>query len=970
MRFPNLGLSFLALVIATASTPISFNIKAAPGELRVLAQTPQARKAEAERLLQQGYQEYKTSQFEAALQSWQQALSIYREIKDRQGEGWALGNLGNAYYSLGDYPKAIEYAQQFLAIAREIKDRQGEGAALGNLGLAYYSLGDYPKAIDYHQQSLALAQEIKDRESEGIALLNLGTAYYSLGDYPKAIDYQQQSLAIARSIQDRESEGKALGSLGLAYRSLGDYPKAIEYLQKSLALARSIQDRQSEGIALGSLGTAYYFLGDYPKAIDYHQQSLAIKREIQDRRGEGNSLGGLGVAYISLGDYKQAIDYLQQSLALARSIQDRQGEGNSLLSLGAAYYSLGDYPKAIDYYQQSLAIKREIQDREGEGISLGGLGLAYHSLGDYPKAIDYQQQSLAIARSIQDRQGEGKALGNLGAAYIFLGDYKQAIDYLQQRLALARSIQDRQGEGKALGNLGLAYLSLGDNKQAINYLQQVLALARSIQDRQSEGQTLNNLGIAYYKQGNLTLAETTLIAGIKVYESLRGRDLKDNEKVSIFETQRSIYRLLQQVLIAQNKTDAALEISERGRGRAFVELLASRLSTNPKEQFPAPPNITEIKQIAKSQNATVVEYSIIYDYFKIQDKQEFKESELYIWVIKPNGEVTFRKADLKPLWQKENTTLAQLVTNSRESIGVRGRGITVTYNPNPTKVKQRFQKLHELLINPIADLLPKNPDERVTFIPQSSLFLVPFAALQDEQGKYLIEKHTILTAPAIQVLDLTHKQRQKVSGNQALVMGNPIMPSVAPKIGEAPQQLPDLPGALTEAKEIAQLLNTKAITGKDATKAAFIQRLPQARFIHLATHGLLDDFKGLGVPGAVALAPDGKDDGLLTANEILDLKINAELVVLSACDTAQGKLTGDGVIGLSRVLISAGAPSVIVTLWSIPDSPSALLMGEFYRQLQKNPDKAQALRQAMLTTMKQHPSPSNWAAFTLIGEAK
>uniref|UniRef100_UPI001683FEE7 CHAT domain-containing protein n=1 Tax=unclassified Calothrix TaxID=2619626 RepID=UPI001683FEE7 len=382
------------------------------------------------------------------------------------------------------------------------------------------------------------------------------------------------------------------------------------------------------------------------------------------------------------------------------------------------------------------------------------------------------------------------------------------------------------------------------------------------------------------------------------------------------------------------------------------------------------PTLSLLQQIAKQQKTILVEYSIIYNDFKIQGKGETKESELYIWVIKPTGEVTFRKADLKPLWQKENTTLDELVTQSRESIGVRGRGIFVTHNPNPAKVKQRFQRLHQLLINPIADLLPKNPDERVTFIPQSSLFLVPFAALQDEQGKYLIEKHTILTAPAIQVLDLTRQQRQKVSGNQALVLGNPIMPSVPPKIGETPQQLTPLPGAEKEAKEIAQLLNTKAITGKEATKAAFIQKLPQARFIHLATHGLLDDFKGLGVPGAVALAPDGKDDGLLTANEILDLKINAELVVLSACDTAQGKLTGDGVIGLSRALISAGAPSVIVTLWSIPDSPSALLMGEFYRQLQKNPDKAQALRQAMLVTMKQHQNPSNWAAFTLIGEAK
>ncbi|BAY22589.1 TPR repeat-containing protein [Calothrix sp. NIES-2100] len=856
MRFHNIGLSLLALIIATASTPITFNLFASPGELRVLAQTSADRKAEAHRLLadsllQQGIEQYQTSQFEAALQSWQQALIIYRQIKDRLGEGNALGNLGLAYHALGDYTKAIDYQQQRLAITREIKDRKGEGAALGNLGIAYQALGDYTKAIDYLQQTLAIAREIKDRLGEGNTLGNLGIAYHALGDYTKAIDYLQQTLAIAREIKDRKGEGAALGNLGLAYHALGDYTKAIDYHSSSLAIAREIKDRKGEGAALGNLGNAYDALGDYTKAIDYHSSSLAIAREIKDRQGEGQSLG----------------------------------------SLGLAYYALGDYTKAIDYLQQTLAIAREIKDRNGEAYALGNLGIAYDALGDYTKAIDYQQQLLAIAREIKDRNGEGTAL--------------------------------------------------------------------------------NNLGAAYQKSGKLPEAEKILRAGIEVLKSIRG-DLGNNDayKISIFEEQARTYRILQQVLIAQNKINDALLISEQGRSRALVDLLNSRLSGK-NALANVEPTLSLLQQIAKQQKATLVEYSIIYNDFKVQGKEESHESELYIWVIKPTGEITFRKADLKPLWQKENTTLAQLVTNSRESIGVRGRGgIDVSYNPNPTKVKQRFQKLYELLINPVTDLLPKNPDERVTFIPQSSLFLVPFAALQDDQGKYLIAKHTILTAPAIQVLDLTHKQRQRVSGNQALVLGNPIMPKVAPKVGEAPQKLPSLPGAETEAKEIAQLLNTKAITGKEATKAAFIQRLPQARFIHLATHGLLDDFKGLGVPGAVALAPDGKDNGLLTANEILDLTINAELVVLSACDTAQGKLTGDGVVGLSRALISAGAPSVIVTLWSIPDSPSALLMGEFYRQLQKNPDKAWALRQAMLTTMKQHPHPSAWAAFTLIGEAK
>jgi CHAT domain-containing protein len=198
------------------------------------------------------------------------------------------------------------------------------------------------------------------------------------------------------------------------------------------------------------------------------------------------------------------------------------------------------------------------------------------------------------------------------------------------------------------------------------------------------------------------------------------------------------------------------------------------------------------------------------------------------------------------------------------------------------------------------------------------------------------------------------------------------MPKVTIKIGEPPEQLNPLPAAENEAITIAKLLNTKALTGNQATKKAILSQLPQARIIHLATHGLLDDFKGLGVPGAIALAPSGNDDGLLTASEILDLKLNAELVVLSACDTGRGRITGDGVIGLSRSLITAGVPSIIVSLWSVPDAPTASLMTEFYRNWQeKKLDKAQALRQAMLTTMKNHPNnPKDWAAFTLIGEAE
>ncbi|MTJ10426.1 CHAT domain-containing protein, partial [Anabaena sp. UHCC 0204] len=689
--------------------------------------------------------------------------------------------------------------------------------------------------------------------------------------------------------------------------------------------------------------------------------------------GESQSLGNLGIAYHRLGDYPTAINYHQQSLAIAREIKHPRSEGNALGNLGVAYLALGDYSTAIDYHQQSLVIDREIKDISGEGHTLGNLGITYNSLEDYSIAIDYYQKSLVIARSIKHPRTEGGALGNLGIAYNSLGEYSTAIDYQQQFLAITREINDRFGEGGALGSLGVTYHNLGDYPKAIKYLQQSLAIARSIKDRLGEGQSLDNLGVSLYKLGNLSLAESTLLEGIKVYESLRGRELKDSEKVSIFETQRNTYAILQKVLIAQNKTDTALEIAERGRGRAFVELLTSRLSPDSKAQLPTSPTIAEIKQIAKVKKATLIQYSIISDDFKIQGKLQNKESELYIWVIKPTGEVTFRKADLKSLWEKENTTLGELITTSRQSIGVRGRGIILSQIPDAAKVKQKFRRLHELLIEPIADLLPSNENERVIFVPQGELFLVPFPALQDDKGKYLIEKHTILTAPSIQVLDLTRQQRlgngkSGVGKGEVLVAGNPTMPKVVLEPGKPAQQLSNLKWAEKEAKDIAALFKTQAITGNQATKAATVQQMTQARIIHLATHGLFDDLRGLG--SAIALAPSGQDDGLLTAEDIFNMKLNADLVVLSACDTGRGRVTGDGVIGLSRSLISAGVPSVIVSLWAVDDNSTSVLMTEFYQNLQQNVDKATALRNAMLNTMKTHPEPKYWAAFTLIGESE
>jgi CHAT domain-containing protein/Flp pilus assembly protein TadD len=939
----------------TFSSPTSATSHSAP-HILLLA----SRQTEADRHLEQGINQWRTAQLSESLQSLQQALTIYQELNDQPKQVKTLRNLGNVHHLLANYDQAIAYYQQSRELARRIGDREGEAGALGNLGVVAAGRGDYRKAREYYQQALPIYQQIRDRLGEGQTAGNLAEVAYGEGNYPQA----------------------------------------IAYLQKALAIARELKDHQLEANTIGLLGVVYYSTNDYPKSIQYHQQHLTLARRLKDRRGEAAAMNNLGNTYYALGDYGKAIEYLEQRLILARETQDRLGEAQALKNLANIYHDLGNYNRAIEYAFKGLTIAQEIKNPSTEASILTSLGNLYLVAQDYPKAIEYHQRRLAIARAMNDPNGVGTALINLGNVHKTIGQYPQAIEFHQQALEISRKIQDRGQESSALVNLGIEYDDLEQYAKAIAYHQQALAIVRTIKDLPTEGLILNNLGNSLFRSGNLADAEATLLAGVKVWESLRQNlGSNDSNKVSIFDQQARTYRLLQRVLVAQNKTDTALEIAERGRARAFVELLSRKLignrqgtiskgqQQNPPLALHPAPTLAQIKQIAKAENSTLVQYSITYEDVLIKGKVEARETELYIWAIAPSGTITFRRVDLKPLWQKQKTALNDLVAINREGIGVRGRGLGVVARTDAEKTSNQQNQLYQLLIQPIANALPQDPDARVTFIPQGPLFLVPFAALQNPSGRYLIEQHTILTAPSIQVLELTRQQKVRSEGSgareaekspyPALVVGNPTMPKLPARFNQPAERLEPLPGAEQEANEIAPLLGTKAITGNRATKSTIVQLMPQQRIIHLATHGLLDDFKGSGVPGAIALAPDpptrgitASESGLLTADEILDLKLTAELVVLSACDTGRGRITGDGVIGLSRSFITAGVPSLIVSLWSVPDAPTASLMTAFYQNLRRNPDKAKALRQAMLSTLQQYPNPRDWAAFTLIGEAE
>jgi CHAT domain-containing protein len=771
----------------------------------------------------------------------------------------------------------------------------------------------------------------------------------------------------------------------LSVHKVGD---SVEVLWKNQWYPAKVWEIQSEKYCITYEG--------YDRSWDECVNSDRIRTVGETANAKAEQLYKVGFNYLINQKYLQAVENLEQSLKISEnqksddSIPQERAliiQERVLNSLSTAYAILGEFEKLKQTEEKHLKIAEQLHDPSAATIALFRLGSAYWQLGDYGKAESYLQQAL-VRSQYNAPASRGFVFSALGLNNISLGKAKEAIAYFEQALEIAKQFQDPELEMASIEGLGLAYIVREDYNQAIKVLEKSRVLAQQNQglvDISAQANALNNLGYAFFRSGDLTKAEVILRESVKLWESQRAKiasqdiNKADSYKISTFELQALTYGTLQNVLRLKKQPEAALEVAEQGRARAFIELLSQRLASEAvKQEIPAPASISKIREIAKAHNATLIEYSLIDDrpQFAIPGKEQ--PTKLLIWVVKPTGEVFLRQVDLKQEFPK--ISLKDLIASTRQSMGVSGRGssIEIVRVDEPSQ-QEKLQQLYQILIEPIAKdkLLPQEQEGKIIFIPQGSLFLVPFPALRDANGKFLIENYTVAIAPSIQTLSLTAQQRQRISkaspGN-ALVLGNPTMPRVTIKLGDSPQQLPKLPGAEQEANEIAKLFKTKAFIGNKAKKSAILPLLSKAGIIHLATHGLLDDFKGLGVPGAIALAPSGNgqlNDGLLTANEILDLKLNAELVVLSACDTGRGRITGDGVIGLSRSLITAGVPSVIVSLWSVPDAPTAELMTEFYRNwLSGKLDKAQALRQAMLKTMENHPNPKDWAAFTLIGEAR
>jgi tetratricopeptide (TPR) repeat protein len=902
-----------------------------------------------------------------------------------------------------DY-RISKYMEKSLTLARQQQksedgyDLTTELNALTLLGLNKYHTEDYSKSIFYLEQAL---KKIHD-EKELIML-----------DLKKMKARKFTLFKVVSPIPSSMSADDYFATKCSTFKSnLDTYKSCLREIVTFFRLEQNFEDSNFKYLDAKTISEIKKFRKELAELSEFKYKLLLL---VQRTASLNISQEALTLQASSLALLNTSLDILpfENENGLLQSILF-QLESSPLIMTG--FNSI----KEENIHKVYKSIETQIKSTDLYTWYYFYLGEAYYKQGNYTKAKEYLQNVLTKAKKSNLKITEVYSLLSLSKLYIALGEYSNAVIYSQEALKkIEGSNVSKKIKVEALHALGYANFKIGKIQEAEKIVVQSLDAIENI----------FNENIFFNKSSGLDELDVLLVK-----PSLFTSELSNN--VELFNLQSNITNTLQQIYVRENKFYLALLASEKGKGRAFFNftrkiekskllkpLFAYKILselTNDNTQFLkklregdfvkkiaeveeifkpilSPPSQQKIKQIAQTQKATLVEYSIVDD------------SKIFIWVIKPTGEITFHQVDLKA--QKNNkqfASISELVPRIREAIkvradGTRGRlafapgdrvrfkddppnsepyeivsidtknGILTVKHPDfaanvtiPRSIKDvedksqtSLQLLHELLIQPIENELPSNPDARIVFIPHKELFLVPFPALQDKTGKYLIEKHTILTAPSIQTLQLTHYQRQRIPASikNVLVVGNPT-----------PNKVGSLPYAEQEANTIAKLLNTKAVVGNNADKSNILDKLPQARIIHLAAHGILDENRGLG--SAIALAPSSWDDGLLRAEEIMLINLNAELAVLSACDTARGDITGDGIVGLSRSLIAAGVPSVIVSLWKVPDNTTAPLMAEFYRNWQRNPDKAIALRQAMLTTMKQYPNPVDWAAFTLIGEAR
>jgi CHAT domain-containing protein len=885
--------------------------------------------------------------------------------------------------------RSIEIYKLALRVADRLNKPHLVATTYYYLGRTYSGMSEFENSMQAYETSRKLFEQAGLDNNLIYILADLGALYFVVEDYEKAQSYSERSLAIAAPIKSSPAtellgpieygRARSLSTLGELDLHHGNHPEALNNLREALGLFEGMNSNGSSynmqmAEVLVALAKVHGELGEYGRAFSYLTKAHQVSKSSGDQNTQANIMSAQAFLFLEQEDYAQAQKYFKTSLAIYKSLGNARQEARVLLNLAVVRQQQGLDDDALQLFQRSMALANTAKLVDLQIVAGQGLAVVFTAKRDFPNALKSINDSLELARRVNAKTREVELLWRAAQTYYAMQNYGESAALAEHALALARSLR-------------LAKLTY-------------LATAA--------------LGEAYAADEKVDLAITTLKEAINQVEELRDQVAGRQEgRHLFFENKVSSYHTLVKLLTKGGKNFEALLYAERAKGRVLLETVRN--------------NRTDLKDIYTAREKAEAEFLIDKLHAinqriqsqpvdrepkdELQNELNGVRSELVLFqerLAAAHPELLLRAGPARPLTQKSLNRFVSADDLAYLEYVVMGNDVGVfilKQNGTNTDYALKFVKLpvnsdelrakvnefhsalaerhpdyealgrdlYRLLIEPAATELQNI--KTLCVIPDEFLWTLPFQALTTTQGNYLVESYSLYYAPSLSVLNEIALRRTQPNSNESLIaFGNPVIANNE-EIKRTIHPLPEAEAEVTAAAAAVPSQMKRILVGRRADEKSFKTLASEYTTIHLATHGVLDNRDPLNSYLLLTKTTgDQENDGLLRAREIIDMHLNADLAVLSACETANGRITpGEGVIGMSWAFLVAGARSVVVSQWRVNSGSTSVLMKSFYQALAKGNDsnshnKSEALREASLRLLKdrRYRHPFYWAGFVLV----
>ncbi|MGK7925790.1 MAG: tetratricopeptide repeat protein [Spirulina sp.] len=967
------------------------------------------REAEARVLFYLGTAYGSLGENQQSLEALQQALAIHQEQGDDANAAIVLSSLGIIYTGMGETQQALEVYDRALEIYEKLGDRLQIAQTLHGMGWLYrIHSSDYQKALAYFDRALAIARSVGNPTLEAHLLNSKGQTYGILGRSQRSLEAYRQALNLFRNIGDRGMVANLLNQIANVYSDLGEYQEALDNNDRALHLQTEIGDRAGQAATLHYIASIYSRLGDYARSADFDRRALESYRAIGDLGNTALTLEQLGQTYQNLEDYAQSLDSYQQARSIWQQVGNPFGETGVFVSIGRLYArKLNDPQKAIEIFNRALTLSRNQNYTLGEISVLANIARAYNVREEHEKALDFLNQALPLVPSISSLPVEANLLTNFGRTHHLAGNYRQSLNFYQQELALLQKIGDRPGEAEVLYQLARVQRQMGDLQPAQSRIEAALDIIESLRSNVASPDLRTSFFAAkqeYYEfyidllmelhqkhpargydARAFHASERSRARGLLELLTEANANIRQGVAPQLLQREQNLLQQLNALERRRHELTSSqftqkdlddLESQSRSLLQQLHRLEAQIRRTSPRYahlKYPQPLTLQEIQQRVLDRETLLLEYSL-------------GTERSYLWAVSQNAIASY---ELPP--EAEIAAVAQPFREAitRDSGANRDLGLPLSQillSPVASQLKnKRLLVVGEGILQyiPFAALpLPTSPD--TPLLVQNEIVTLSSAstvAIQREQLAHRSPAPKILAVLADPIFGSNDSRLTRTSSNRHPDNLDTLALTRATRnlgLGESGTSFNRLNYTRTEAEQILALVpdsqQLQALDFQASRAVATHPDLAQYQILHLATHGILDPVNPE-LSGVVLSLFDETGDpqnGFLRLHDIFNLNLPVELVVLSACETGLGEdIKGEGLVGLTRGFMYAGAKRVVVSLWSVNDAATSEVMIKFYRKmLSEKQNPVQALREAQLEmwNSEQWQSPYYWAAFTVRGD--